>query len=215
MSAPDASRDVGTTGDDRTLAYYDANAADYDAWSNPGDHLRSERGSLTRFLAAMPAGGRALDLGCGAGHWAAAMIAAGFSVRALDASAGLVAQARARGVPAELGRFEDLAETAAYDGAWISFSLLHAPLADWPDVLARVARALRPGGALFLGVKEGEGEIRDRLGRRYSYIREPALRALLTGAGFARIEIETGRETGRDGSETGILLTHARLGEAR
>lgn len=198
------------TADAETLAFYDSHAADYDAWSCPGEISRGEAGSLARFLAALPAGGRALDLGCGAGHWAAAMLAAGISVRAIDASAGLVAQARARGVPAEIGRFEELDEVAAYDGAWISFSLLHAPLAAWPDALSRVARALRPGGVLFLGLKEGEGEARDRLGRRYSYISDPALRALLAQAGFEQVEIATGRETGRDGVETGILLAFAR-----
>ncbi|MBR27811.1 MAG: SAM-dependent methyltransferase [Rhodobacteraceae bacterium] len=213
MSAP---RPADVTADARTLAYYDANAADYDAWSSPRAAARSESGSLARFLAAMPAGGRALDLGCGAGHWAAAMIAAGLEVRALDASAGLVAEARAKGVPAELGRFEDLDETAAFDGAWVSFSLLHAPLAAWPDALGRIARALRPGGVLFLGLKEGEGETRDRLGRRYSYVSAPDLRALLAEAGFGPVEIETSRETGRDGTETGILLTFARrMGDAR
>lgn len=200
----------GKTADAETLAYYDAHAEDYDAWSRPRDHARSEQGSFGRFLAAMPSGGRALDLGCGAGHWAAAMMAAGLEVRALDASEGLVAQARAKGVAAAVGRFEDLDETAAHDGVWVSFSLLHAPLSAWPDALARIARALRPGGVLFLGLKEGEGEARDRLGRRYSYISEPALRALLDAAGFEAVDIETGRETGRDGSETGILLTFAR-----
>ncbi|MEE3099345.1 MAG: class I SAM-dependent methyltransferase [Pseudomonadota bacterium] len=200
----------GKTADAETLAYYDTHAEEYDAWSRPRDHARSEQGSFGRFLAAMPDGGRALDLGCGAGHWAAAMMAAGLEVRALDASEGLVAQARARGVPAELGRFEDLDETAAHDGVWVSFSLLHAPLAAWPDALARIARALRPGGVLFRGLQEGEGEHRDRLGRRYSYISDPALRARLEAAGFVAVDIETGRETGRDGSETGILLAFAR-----
>ncbi|MDF2233310.1 class I SAM-dependent methyltransferase [Albimonas sp. CAU 1670] len=198
-----------TTADAATLAWYDGAAADYDAWSAPFNG--GEDGTLARFLAGLPAGARVIDLGCGAGHAAAAMMAAGLSVRALDASAGLVSRARARGVPAEVGRFETLEDVAAYDGAWISFSLLHAPLASWPDVLARVARALRPGGLLFLGLKEGEGERRDRLGRRYAYIREPGLRALLAQAGFAEIEVSTSRGVGRDGAETGLLAAFARL----
>ena len=212
-AAPGPARDAGagTTGDAATLAWYDGNAADYDAWSAP--FSGGEDGTLARFIAALPARARVIDLGCGAGHASAAMLAAGLSVRAIDASEGLVAQARARGVPAEVGRFETLEDAAAFEGAWVSFSLLHAPLAGWPDLLSRIARALRPGGILFLGLKEGEGESRDRLGRRYSYIREPALRALLTDAGFEKIDVAASRSVGRDGSETGILLTPARLGD--
>tara|TARA_R110000751_G_scaffold24595_15_gene67679 strand:+ start:2825 stop:3487 length:663 start_codon:yes stop_codon:yes gene_type:complete len=206
--APGAATAPTVTGDADTLAWYDGNAADYDAWSRP--FAGGEDGTLARFLAALPEGARVLDLGCGAGHAAAAMMQAGCTVRAIDASAGLAAQARARGVPAEVGRFETLDETAAFDGAWVSFSLLHAPLAAWPEVLGRVARALRPHGLLFLGLKEGEGESRDRLGRRYSYIRETRLRALLSACGFAGIEISTSRSVGRDGAETGILTAFAR-----
>jgi SAM-dependent methyltransferase len=135
---------AGGTADARTLAFYDSDAAAYAEWSAE----ISPRAHLQRFVAALPEGGAALDLGCGGGWAAAEMMAAGLSATALDASAGLVARARARGVPAEVGRFEDLEAVAAFDGIWISFSLLHAPLADWPGVLARAARALKPGGAL-------------------------------------------------------------------
>jgi len=187
--------------DPATIAFYDADAAAYAAWSA----REAPRAPLRRFIAAMPAGGSALDLGCGAGWAAAEMAAAGLRVQALDASPGLVAQARARGVDARLGRFEDLSHIAAHDGVWASFSLLHAPRADLPALIARVARALKPGGLLYLGMKEGAGERRDSLGRRYAYVSEEDLREMLAAAGLARVEIERETMRGRDGApETGL-----------
>ena len=90
---------VAETGsaDRPTLDFYDAEAARYAAEVES----LNDPAPLQRFMAELAPGGRVLDLGCGAG-WASAMLAAaGFAVRAVDGSPGLVAEARARGVPAE------------------------------------------------------------------------------------------------------------------
>ena len=52
-----------------------------------------------------------------------------------------------------------------YDGIWANFSLLHAPRAAFPLHLMALKRAIKPGGLLHLGMKLGEGEGRDGLGR--------------------------------------------------
>jgi hypothetical protein len=49
-------------------------------------------------------------------------------------------------------------ETEAFDGIWASFSLLHTPKAEHSRHIGAMARALRPGGYLYLGMKLGEGE---------------------------------------------------------
>ena len=79
---------------------------------------------------------------------------------------GISAAADERPVPLEgvridarLARFDELDAVARYDGIWANFSLLHAPRAEMPGNLARISRALRPGGWLHLGLKLGQGDL--------------------------------------------------------
>lgn len=168
----------------------------------------TERDALDRFTAMLPEGAHVFDLGCGPGLHAAEMMRRGFTLSALDATPAFVEAARGNGVDARLGSFDDLTETAAYHGVWASFSLLHAPRAEFPRHLAAIHRALKPSGALFLGLKLGEGEHRDSLGRFYSYFTEVELRAHLCSAGFAGIETRTGEGKGLAGTiEPFILIT--------
>ncbi len=132
----------------------------------------------------LPPGGHVLDLGCGPGFYAAKLMEMGFTVDAVDGSAGMVARAREEGVPARQARFEEVGGEDAYDGVWANFSLLHATKAEFAEHLARLHRALRPGGWLHLGMKLGEGAGPDRLGRFYSYYSEAELEGLLAAAGF-------------------------------
>jgi SAM-dependent methyltransferase len=66
-------------------------------------------------------------------------------------------------------RFDQLEESAAYDGVWASASLLHAPAAELTSDLARIHRALKPGGLFVASFKAGNGEGRDMFGRYYNY----------------------------------------------
>ena len=118
---------------------------------------------------------------------------------------------RRRLIEAVTARHDDLTETAAYDGVWASFSLLHAPKADFPHHLAAIHTALRPSGTLYLGLKLGAGEHRDTLGRFYAYYEEPELRDLLAQAGFADISSTSGEGAGLAGTvDCFILLTATR-----
>ena len=91
-----------------------------------------------------------LDLGSGPGSDSGFFLRQGLRVRALDATPAFVEHARANGVGAYLGTFDDVTETAEYDGVYASFSLLHAPRADFPRHLAAIHRALKPGGVLLI-----------------------------------------------------------------
>ena len=96
-----------------------------------------------------PGTGPCLDLGCGTGHYFAAIRSTGRSVVGLDVSADQLRIARQRG--GELVRADALAlpfPDGVFTGAtaiWVSTDVddLHA-------VLAEVARVLQPGGRLVL-----------------------------------------------------------------
>jgi SAM-dependent methyltransferase len=194
--------------DPATLEVYRAEAARYQALS-PSP---SEAAALDTFLGLLPPGGRILDLGCGPGHHAAAMAARGFDVTAWDASETFVDLARAKGVRAERRSFDTLDAEAAYDGIWASFSLLHAPKAAFPRHLSAIARALRPAGHFFLGMKLGSGERRDALGRFYAYFSEADLTEALEAAGFETLHSVTGQGEGLAGTVDPFVLMTARRG---
>lgn len=166
--------------------------------------------SLLAFMEALPEGGHVLDLGCGPGHAAAAMAARGFTVDAVDASAEMVAEAkRIHGLDARVARFGDIAGEDVYDGVWASFSLLHAPKADMPGHLARLHRALKPGGRIAIGLKTGEGERRDSLGRFYAYYTLAEITGLLGDAGFTVTGHAEGEDPGLDGVMAHWLVVRA------
>ncbi|MFN3989302.1 MAG: class I SAM-dependent DNA methyltransferase [Erythrobacter sp.] len=151
--------------DPDTIAFYQARAPHYVL-------TFAERHSyqLDAFLDRLPPGGHVLELGCGGGQDAARIKARGFSIDATDATPAMVAKANERwAVGARVMAFDELAAEAAYDGVWAHASLLHCPRAALPDVLARIQRALRPGGWHFASYKLGEAEGRDDLGRFYNF----------------------------------------------
>ncbi len=190
-----------------TIAVYDARAGDYET-ANEGLY---ELADLEAFAARLPAGGRVLDLGCGPGFYAAKLAEWGFEADATDASAEMVARAaRKPGVTAWQARFDELEGEGVYDGIWANFSLLHLPRAEMPGILARIRQAGRPGMALHVGLKLGQGEGPDAIGRFYAYYGEDEIVELLAKAGFSVIARRLGRGKGLDGSLSDhiVVLAH-------
>ncbi|WP_367125575.1 methyltransferase domain-containing protein [Streptomyces phytohabitans] len=141
---------------DRELASaFDDAARAYDLLTalNPGytaDLLRSAR------RLRLPGGGaglRVLDLGCGTGASTRALLRAAphASVTAVDASAGMLARARAKPWPARVC-FRQLAaervaeEEGPFDAVFAGY--LFRNVTDPDEVLASVRHLLRPGGRL-------------------------------------------------------------------
>ena len=197
------------TADSETLAFYDGEAAAYAAYASD----KADRVWLTRFAERLEPGAAVRDFGCGSGWAAHVFTGRGFRVNALDGSAGLAAEALRRyGVAVRVARFEALDDDGLHGGIWASFCLLHDTRAAMPGHLARLHRALAPGGWLYLGLKQGAGESRDRLGRRYTYFAEAEIEGLLVGAGFPAPEIALERSAGYDGTITGKMHILARRG---
>lgn len=179
-----------------TLDFYAANAATYvtDGAVNP---------RLAAFLALLPPGGRVLELGTGSGADAGAMLAAGFDVDPTDGSLELAAEAEKRlGRPVRHLLFQALDAEAEYDGIYASATLLHARRSEMPEVIARLCRALKPGGVLWASFKGGGAAGLDSLGRYYNYLDAGELRALWSGAGWTGLAIESWQGSGYDRQPT-------------
>jgi SAM-dependent methyltransferase len=184
--------------DERTLAFYEREAAGYARQARGGAHP-----GLAEFLQRLAPGARILELGCGAGVDAEAMLAAGFDVEPTDGSPALAAEAGRRlGRPVRVMLFEDLEEVEAYDAVWASASLLHVPQERLSGVLARVWRALRPGGLFYASFKAGQGGGRDRLGRYFNFPAQTSLEQAYRQAGrWSDLRLRAARGGGYDGVE--------------
>ncbi len=193
--------------DAETLAVYAKRAQDY------ADRFEGSAVSphLAAFIDALPAEARVLDLGCGPARASRAMRDRGLAVDAWDASPEFARVAKdTNGIDVTLATFDDLDADAVYDGIYANFSLLHAPKAEMPGHLARIGRALTPGGLFHIGTKMGTGEKRDKLGRFYAYYTEEELTGLLLDAGFEITYRRTGEEPGLDGTIAPWIILHAR-----
>ncbi|WP_298849567.1 bifunctional 2-polyprenyl-6-hydroxyphenol methylase/3-demethylubiquinol 3-O-methyltransferase UbiG [uncultured Ruegeria sp.] len=191
--------------DKRTISAYTNRVAEYLNIPLPPEQLEARQD----FVDVVGAGGYVLDLGSGPGSDSNFLMRQGLKVRALDATPAFVEHARENGVDAHLGTFEDVTETAEYDGVYASFSLLHAPRADFPRHLSAIHRALKPKGQLFLGMKLGTGEHRDDLDRYYTYYTEAEIEDALRNAGFTIDRAVHGIGKGLAGSYDGFILVFA------
>jgi SAM-dependent methyltransferase len=166
--------------DPATIAFYQARAPHWVFHS--GEHCSHQ---LDAFLDRLPDGAAVLELGCGGGRDAARIKARGFEVDATDGTPALVKRANeAFGIGARVMAFHELAAEAAYAGVWAHASLLHCARAALPDVLARIHRALVPGGWFFSSYKLGDAEGRDLLGRLHNFPSPAWLLAAYEMAGF-------------------------------
>ncbi|WP_246156384.1 class I SAM-dependent methyltransferase, partial [Thiohalocapsa marina] len=105
------------------------------------------------------------------------------------------------GLPVAVLRVQDIEWMDRFDGIWACASLLHVPLAELPELLRRLARALKPGGVLYASCKYGAGE-REHGGRRFTDLDEAGLAALLRAVPeLAELETWTtaDRRPGREG----------------
>lgn len=145
--------------------------------------------NLHSFLQMLQPGAYILELGCGGGRDAEAMIAAGFKVDPTDGIPEIARKAEERlKQPVRVMRFGELDAFETYDAVWANASLLHVPRGSLPQVLARVSRALKPGGLHFASYKGGEIEGRDDHGRYFNFLSREALVAIYNRSAAWEIE---------------------------
>ena len=134
-------------------AEYDAEAAEYD--SNPYPRT-SHEAFIGQLLETCPPGGTVLDAPCGTGPFFGLVQASGRQVVGIDQSAGMLDQARAKGIATDLRHvgLQELAFDAEFDGAMTIDAMENVAPEDWPLVIANLHRAIRRGGHLYLTVEE-------------------------------------------------------------
>jgi demethylmenaquinone methyltransferase/2-methoxy-6-polyprenyl-1,4-benzoquinol methylase len=164
---------------DDQLRYYDRRAPIYDdAYTHTGHNDRGPEANARWFaeLAVVEAAldrarltGDVLELGCGTGRWTERLASTARTVTALDGAPGMLDVARQRLAGTDTVRFElvDVIRawhpaTDAYDAMAAFFFLEHVTDDHLDGVLANVARALRPGAAVFVAEGLQREEHRER-----------------------------------------------------
>ncbi len=110
-----------------------------------------------RFLRHVPAGGRILDVGCGSGRDSKRFAELGYAVDARDRSREIADEAARRtGLAVRVEDVLKMDDRDAFDGIWASAMLIHLDDAEFDEAVRRLARALQPGGALYISLKESE-----------------------------------------------------------
>jgi SAM-dependent methyltransferase len=155
-------------------ASYDAEAPTYDSDPYPAE---TQAAWVDRLLGLTPAGGVVLDAPCGTGRYFPLVAAAGRLVVGVDASAGMLAVARARGIAVWLERMplQDLSYTGEFDAAMTIDGMENVPPEHWPGVLANLHRAVRRGAHLYLTVEEQPDSAIEEAFRALSARGDPAV----------------------------------------
>ena len=155
--------------DTTTLAAYDSNAAAYAAeWLG-----QEPPADMYALLAEWFTPGPTADVGCGAGRDTAWLATHGFDARGFDASAGLLAQARAAhpALRFDLAALPDLdgVERGAFQNVLCETVVMHLDPAQVGPSVRSLLALLRAGGTLYLSWRvTDEAPKRDPAGRLYA-----------------------------------------------
>lgn len=180
---PEASRESNQ----RTVAGYERCAREYAAEVSSTPSATGAR-ALRRLAAAVPPGGRVLEIGSGPGWDADFLETLGLHVHRTDVTAAFRAFQAERGKRCD--RLDLLADDidGRYDGIAMLAVLQHFERAQLDTALRKLAQALDPGGALLLMYPQGdeEGWEQDASGdyRRVLWMPD-AMDSRLAQAGFA------------------------------
>ncbi len=202
-----------------TIKSYDQSATNY-AESRFGIDLIEQR---NRFLDLLPGAALPLlDLGCGPGRDTKHLLEKNYRVIGADLSEGMLSEARRRVPQGQFVQADMLKlpfAEASFGGIWCCAALLHLPRALAAPALAEMFRVLGPGGALFLAVQRGQGEIwredsSNNLRFFFTYFLPSELWNLVLEAGFepqAIAENFSGRgQTQSDGSPVRWINLYAK-----
>lgn len=159
----------------KTIDYYNHHAEEF---ANSTLHVEME--SLYQpFLALLPEHAHILDLGCGSGRDSLAFKNKGYRIDAIDYSEALAKKAtELTGIQVKHHSFYELDEVAIYDGIWACASLLHCERRRLAEVVAKMLRALKSEGVIYMSFKYGDSD-REKDGREFTDLNEQQAQKLL------------------------------------
>ena len=168
--------------DRATLAAYDAAAAAYaKEWETQSAPVDLHDLAKRFFRPGLTA-----DIGCGSGRDAVWLAANGFPTVGYDASAGLLAQARAAhpGVTFEQAALPQLHGIAddTFDNVLCETVIMHLGRGEIAPAVRRMLAILKPDGILALSWRVEETDRRDERGRLYSAFDRGLIVRALSGA---------------------------------
>lgn len=146
------------------IAYYRARASEYDEWfyrlgrydrgASLNQRWFAEVELAMREVRALAPVGDALELAAGTGNWTVELAKISNTLTALDASPEMIAINREKVARADVVYHEaDLftwQPEQQYDLVFFGFWLSHVPPERFDPFIAQVAKALRPGGRLWM-----------------------------------------------------------------
>lgn len=147
------------------IAYYNARSQEYDewfyrigrydrglelnqCWFNEVDVLKSALQDIGKVNSI-------LELACGTGIWTQELLKIGNKITALDASSEMIAINRKKLNDTKVVNYDQVdlfswQPSKQYDLVFFSFWLSHVPPTQVDDFLAKVYRAVRPSGKVFI-----------------------------------------------------------------
>lgn len=180
--------------DQATLKVYDGDPQTFvERWRKPAA-VNDVHALILRYFRP----GLTADIGSGSGRDTAWLHANGFPVIGFDASAGLLAQARALypQITFEHAVLPDLHGVAEhrFDNVLCRAVIMHLPRDEIAPAVKRMVSLLKPGGVLLLNWRTTKGaDQRDEYGRLYSAFDSAVVRDALSGQTILFEEEGTGR----------------------
>lgn len=181
----------------KTLEYYNEKSDLF-----VGDTVDLEFSSIQdSFLKYLEPESLILDFGCGSGRDSRYFMSKGFNVEAIDGSEEMVKIAsKVTGLPVKQMMFNELDENERYDGIFACASILHVPFKELPDIIARLKKAVKKNGYIYVSFKYGDYE-GYRNGRYFTDLNEERFNSLLEEVKGLTVIEETITSDARKGRE--------------
>jgi len=176
----------------KSQAFFSSSAG---RWDRMRDELFGDRFHLAAFAGFSDAGWTLGDLGCGTGRVTAALAPFVRKVIAIDGSAAMLREAKARlrgiqNVELRRGELESVPiNDGQLDAATLMLVIHHVPEPARP--IAEVARILKDGGRLVIVdmLPHDREKYRRQMGHIWLGFGDDHVRRLLTGAGFGQVKV--------------------------